>query len=256
MSNNERESALAMDLARRVYLYRLWQVVFGGPLTDDGVSKVFCSEALALFDHVREALSQSDFEEIAACPVGLSGLSLGTCAEGVFACIEKVGCEVDGPSQEAAFARVLRDDYSKLFQVPGDRYVHLWESPYTGKESMVFQESTLDVRSFYHDAGFKLQAEGHFPDDHIAAMMDYMAHLGQRAYEAYADGRDDEVLLVLATQRQFADRHILTWVNLFADRVIKNDAHAYYGALAGGMAAFVRVDRAMIEQLEKNLTEQ
>ena len=74
----------------------------------------------------------------------------------------------------------LASDYAKLFQVPGASYVHPWESPYVGKESMVFQESTLDVRSFYHEAGFKLRAEKHFPDDHIAAMMDYLGRTSAR----------------------------------------------------------------------------
>ncbi|MEI3232842.1 MAG: molecular chaperone TorD family protein [Gordonibacter pamelaeae] len=130
-----------------------------------------------------------------------------------------------------------------------------WESPYTGKESVVFQESTLDVRSFYHAAGFKLRAERRFPDDHIAAMMDYLGALSQRAYEAFADGRDDEAARTLATQRQFVDRHLLNWVDQFAAKVIENDAQGCYGALAGGMAAFAALDRALGEQVEAELAE-
>ncbi len=100
--------------------------------------------------------------------------------------------------------------------MPGAYYVHPWESPYVGKESMVFQESTLDVRSFYHAAGFKLRAEKRFPDDHIAATMDYLGRSSQRAYEAFADGRDDEARRTLAAQGQFVDRHLLKWVDQFA----------------------------------------
>ena len=119
----------------------------------------------------------------------------------------------------------------------------------------MFQESTLDVRSFYHAAGFKLRAEKRFPDDHIAAMMDYLGALSQRAYEAFADGRDDEAARTLATQRQFVDRHLLNWVDQFAAKVIEHDAQGCYGALAGGMAAFATLDRVLSEQVEAELAE-
>ena len=75
----------------------------------------------------------------------------------------------------------MKSDYAKLFQIPGDSYVSSWESPYVGTEQALFQCSTLNVREAYHAAGLKLQAEGHFPDDHIAAMMEYLAYMGARA---------------------------------------------------------------------------
>ena len=81
----------------------------------------------------------------------------------------------------------------------------------------------------------------------------YQGALSQRAYEAFADGRDGEAVRTLATQRQFADRHLLNWVDQFAAKVIENDAQGCYGALAGGMAAFVALDRAMAEQVEAEL---
>ncbi|MBC2888753.1 TorD/DmsD family molecular chaperone [Gordonibacter massiliensis (ex Traore et al. 2017)] len=253
MSNNERESAIAMMLARRAYLYRLLHVVFGGRPSGDVVSPLFGEETLATFAYVRDTLSQDEYADLAARPVGTTGRSLAACVDEAIACIERAGREAADPALADSFVEGLRTDYDQLFQVPGDRYVHLWESPYTGQESMVFQESTLDVRAFYHAAGFKLQAEKRFPDDHIAAMMDYLGCMGQRAYEAFADGCDDEVLQTLATQRRFAERHVLNWVDLFADKVVEQDVRGYYAAFALGMAAFVRLDDEMVGRLEKEL---
>lgn len=253
MSNCERERAVAMVLARRAYRYSLLHVVFGSRPSTESVSKTFGEEGASLFGFVQETFADKDYVGIAERLVGLSRRSFDACVVGALGCIKRGASALDDPGCAEELACALRSDYDKLFQVPGDRYVHPWESPYTSKDSMVFQESTLDVRSFYHDAGFKLQAEKHFPDDHIAAMMDYMGRMGDRAYEAYADGRDDEVLRTLATQRRFANQHILTWVDQFADKVMRNDAHGYYGAFAGGMAAFAFLDAAMIERLEKEL---
>ena len=86
-------------------------------------------------------------------------------------------------------------------------------------------------------------------------MMDYLGALSQRAYEAFADGRDDEAARTLATQRQFVDRHLLNWVDQFAAKVIEHDAQGCYGALAGGMAAFATLDRVLSEQVEAELAE-
>lgn len=253
MPNEERESVLAMGLARRTYLYHLFHVVFGSRPTGEGVAKAFGGETPAMLGSVGDALAGDGFADLAGRTLGSSGRSLAACAEDARAWAERAQGEAGDPERAEAFASRLRVSYDRLFQAPGEHYVHPWESPYAGKESVVFQESTLDVRSFYHAAGFKLRAERRFPDDHIAAMMDYQGALSQRAYEAFADGRDGEAVRTLATQRQFADRHLLNWVDQFATKVIENDAHGCYGALAGGMAAFVALDRAMAEQVETEL---
>ena len=56
MPNEERESAIAMGLARRTYLYRLFHVVFGSRPTGEGVAKVLGGETPALLGSVGEAL--------------------------------------------------------------------------------------------------------------------------------------------------------------------------------------------------------
>ena len=255
MPNEERESAIAMGLARRTYLYRLFHVVFGSRPTGEGVAKVLGGETPALLGSVGEALARDGFADLAGRTLGPSGRSLAACAEDARAWAERAQGETADPERAQALAARMRASYDRLFQVPGEHYVHPWESPYTGKESVVFQESTLDVRSFYHAAGFKLRAEKRFPDDHIAAMMDYLGALSQRAYEAFADGRDDEAARTLATQRQFVDRHLLNWVDQFAAKVIEHDAQGCYGVLAGGMAAFAALDRVLSEQVEAELAE-
>ena len=164
MPNEERESAIAMGLARRTYLYRLFHVVFGSRPTGEGVAKVLGGETPALLGSVGEALARDGFADLAGRTLGPSGRSLAACAEDARAWAERAQGETADPERAEALAARLRASYDRLFQVPGEHYVHPWESPYTGKESVVFQESTLDVRSFYHAAGFKLLAEKRFPE--------------------------------------------------------------------------------------------
>lgn len=140
----------------------------------------------------------------------------------------------------------LQSDYVKLFQVPGKDYVRPWESVYAGVNPTMFQESTLEVRAFYHDAGFRLAAERHFPDDHIGAMMDFMGHQAMAAYDAFADGDDGSAAQLLAVQRDFLQSHVLTWGDDFAVEVMEHDGSGYYGTAAVAMAVFARADEACL----------
>lgn len=269
MADYEREREIGMQLARRAYAYSLLHVVFGGEPTAETVAQMFGEQA-------RESLPTFGRADRVNCADRAAGAAHAGCVERVerdtrdgftdradraahanlanSAVPADCGRSSDGLDvSDPVLVEALRSDYAKLFLVPGDAYVHPWESPYVGKESMLFQESTLDVRSFYHEAGFKLQAEKHFPDDHIAAMMDFMGRLSQSAYEAFADGDDAEVTRVLGVQRSFAEKHLLTWVDAFAEKVAENDAHACYAAFAADTAAFVRLDCARAESLAKEL---
>lgn len=243
MANHEREGEIGMQLACRAYFYSLMHVVFGSEPTIDTVGHM---------------LSQRSADVLAACAAECAGESAGeragdlpAQAASAASALEAI-CAASGRDTRA-LTEALASDYSMLFLVPGQTYVRMWESPYTGKEGMVFQESTLDVRKRYHAAGFKLQAEKKFPDDHLAAMMDFMGRLGQRAYDAFADGRDDELATVLGMQCEFIDLHILTWIDDFAAAVAIKDGDGLYAAFAVLAAAFVRRDRVMAEAIAHEL---
>ena len=234
-----------MILAKRAYLYSLFHAVFGGEPALDSMERIYNDQTIDMLEALRG--------EVSSCgEAALASLRLGEAADAALACAEMIKRSMGEQLEDE-----LKSDFVRLFVVPGASYVHLWESPYVGKEGMVFQESTLDVRSYYHAAGYKLQAEKHFPDDHIAAMMDYLGRMAQRAYEAYADGNDAAVAETLAVQRRFVESHVLTWVDDFAAKVAQLDGRGCYAALAYGMAAFARFDfersARLIEEIKASL---
>ena len=118
-----------------------------------------------------------------------------------------------------------------------------------GTEQTLFQCGTLNVRAAYHAAGLKLQAERHFPDDHIAAMMEYLAYMGTRAYDCFADGRDAECVRALRTSKDFLTSHVLTWIDAFANNVIEKDTRGYYAAFAQVATVVAHVDDVRLDLL-------
>ena len=252
MTNHDREEQIAMILAKRAYLYSLFHAVFGGEPALESMERIYNDQTIDMLKTLRAEVSTCEDGALAALRLGEAGPRLDEAADAALACAEMIKRSMGEQLEDE-----LKSDFVRLFVVPGASYVHLWESPYVGKEGMVFQESTLDVRSYYHAAGYKLQAEKHFPDDHIAAMMDYLGRMAQRAYEAYADGNDAAVAEALAVQRRFVESHVLTWVDDFAAKVAQLDGRGCYAALAYGMAAFARFDfersARLIEEIKASL---
>ena len=181
MFDEELEKRIGMDLACRAYLYDLLHEVFGGDCSSDSIARYFGKQTREMIAHEAAALSDCSREANNRRIVGDGARALEQCAEAALAYIDsRQGAVHESPSEYAA---EMKSDYAKLFQIPGDSYVSSWESPYVGTEQALFQCSTLNVREAYHAAGLKLQAERHFPDDHIAAMMEYLAYMGTRAYD-------------------------------------------------------------------------
>lgn len=242
MADQQQEEALGLALARRAYLYSVFHAVFGGSPAPEALQGIFSDQTREALEFADGLLAQDDLAGLGAALLADTGRSLGDWAHDAPARVEAAAQRLDDP----AFAEEMQSDYMRLLQVPGEDYVHPWESPYVGKEGMVFQENTLDVRSFYHDAGFKLAAEKQFPDDHIGAMTDYLGRQAMAAYDAFADGDDARAAQLLAVQRDFLQKHVLTWVDAFAGKIAQNDSRGYYGFFAAALAAFAHADEAWL----------
>lgn len=247
MFDEELEKRIGMDLACRAYLYDLLHEVFGGDCSSDSIARYFGKQTRGMIAHEAAALSDCSREANNRRIVGNGARTLEQCAEAALAYIDsRQGAVHESPSEYAA---EMKSDYAKLFQIPGDSYVSSWESPYVGTEQALFQCSTLNVREAYHAAGLKLQAEGHFPDDHIAAMMEYLAYMGTRAYDCFADGRDAECVQVLQDSKDFLASHVLTWIDAFANNVIEKDTRGYYVAFAQAATVVAHVDDVRLDLL-------
>lgn len=247
MFDEELEKRIGMDLACRAYLYDLLHEVFGGDCSSDSIARYFGKQTREMIAHEAAALSDCSREANNRSIVGDGARALEQCAEAALAYIDsRQGAVHESPSEYAA---EMKSDYAKLFQIPGDSYVSSWESPYVGTEQALFQCSTLNVREAYHAAGLKLQAERHFPDDHIAAMMEYLAYMGTRAYDCFADGRDAECVRALRTSKDFLTSHVLTWIVAFANKVIEKDTRGCYGAFAQVATVVAHVDGVRLDLL-------
>lgn len=146
----------------------------------------------------------------------------------------------------------ISDEYTKLFIGPGHLDAPPWESPYVGKEGLLFQESTLKVRYEYADSGYLPQDYPRVADDHIALMMDYMAHMAKRSAEAYSGAPADDITAddssdLAVKQSRFIENHLLNWVPEYARKIEKAGISEFYTRAARCALDFLEQDGAFLD---------
>jgi len=236
--------ALGMRLANRAYLYRILHIVFGAEPSRDELVTLGAQETFDAFQYLRDEEQASRTHIEIAVKEDVQTISVAKSLTDALALLNTLREKID----DANFIDVLKTDYTKLLMIPGSSYVHPWESPYIGKEAMLFQESTLDVRYRYREHGIEALEFGHFPEDHISMMFDFLAILSTRAFDAFSDGNDEEFRRILTSQGDFIAEHLTLWLPKFHNDLYKKDKRGIYNQFAEVLRAFLEVDKLFIAE--------
>jgi len=126
----------------------------------------------------------------------------------------------------------LKIDHTRLFTGMRNLPVVPWESVYFSEERMVFQESTLNVRSWYRRFGLESVDLYREPDDHIGLEISFVGHLAGLALSALKQGNAEEFERVLNAQRDFFSQHLLLWGPLWCSQMVKYAQTPFYRGIA------------------------
>ena len=147
---------------------------------------------------------------------------------------------------------LLSSEYTKLFVGPGKLAAPLWESVYACGEDLVFQQSTLDVRNAYRQAGFAAAGYPRIPDDHIATEFAFLAALCNQTSKSIQEDDWQAARVSLGRQALFLSQHIGTWIGEFARRVANNSPKStgsFYVHAANLAREVCEADSAIIAEL-------
>lgn len=155
-------------------------------------------------------------------------------------------------AREDADLTSLKAEYTRLFEGPGKLPAPPWESVYRSEGDLLFQESTLDVRRSYREAGFKASGYPSEADDHVATELSFMAALIQDAVEAMEASDVERARAFLIAQSTFLTDHLTQWLTPFADRLNERafkGATPFYPLAAFFAAELARADKPVVEEL-------
>ena len=236
---------IGIALADRAYAYRVFHIVFGAEPSVEELQMLSSEQTRTVFE--RLAKTDEASEPIVTWNRGIEGQT--TCADA----LRRMHALGDALDKQAAendeYAEALKMEFNKLFMVPGESYVYPWESPYLGKDSTLFKQSTLDVRERYARHGFEAELKGHFPEDHISMMMQFLACVSGEAYEAFANGDDANVRQLLSNQQAFSLAHLGSWLDEFNMELCRKDASGVFFQAAESMRALVKCDTLLVGRL-------
>lgn len=177
------------------------------------------------------------------------GEMLDLCADSdgdAFSLLKEVVLALD---TSAASIDALKSEYTVLFVGPAKLAAPPWESVYVGQENRLLQESTLAVRYAYAEFGYLPKECRKVADDHIALMMDFMAHMARRSRNEFAEGSTEALLKLLSAQSAFIDEHLLNWVPAYATALSGAGTSPFYPRFADAALAFFRKDRTGLDEI-------
>ncbi|MDR1185798.1 MAG: molecular chaperone TorD family protein [Coriobacteriales bacterium] len=143
----------------------------------------------------------------------------------------------------------LDRDYTRLFVGPGTLLAAPWESVYVSPKRLLFQKSTLEVRADYNAEGFVFAGYPSAPDDHLAAELDFIYQLCLRFEAAAETGDAAECGRLAEVQRSFEERHLLRWIDGFAQQVADANVRPYYPVLSRLLADFITLDQDTLAEI-------
>lgn len=264
------EQAIAVmgaRLANRAYLFRVFHIIFGAEpsaeelrvlsdqstlqalayLRDQGLPDSGSAAICGAADTAEPAAAGSAAEAAEADPAATTPAAAETLTQTL-----ELLVAFGGKLEDAEYIDSLKSVYTRLFLVPGVSYVYPWESPYVGTTAVIFTKSTLDVRNRYREHGFTALEYPHFPEDHVAMMLDFLAHLSNRAFDAFVDGDDAELMQVLAAQNQFISKHLTNWLGLFQEELDAQDRSGLYSLFTRALRVFLELDGLFLQDALSN----
>ncbi|WP_422368162.1 molecular chaperone TorD [Pelagibius sp.] len=158
---------------------------------------------------------------------------------------ETVGDLIAEPQAIETKAMDLAGAFAWLFLgVGGRRSVPPYESHYTSKRGLLFQEASAQTAAVL--AEFDLHVDAAFPEppDHIAVQLTVMAEFARRALEAADPAQRQRSR---DAQKTFLETRLLPWVGAFRDDCKAADRSRFYAMAASCLVDFLVADAHRIQ---------
>ena len=144
----------------------------------------------------------------------------------------------------------LRVDFAKLFVGPYSLLAPPYGSVYLEGGHKVMENSTVDVRERYREAGLDISENFKDAPDHIAVELEFMYFLIFKEIEAICSDKPEAAYKQLLRQKLFLQDHLRHWATEFAQKVKGHAGTDFYRNLATAMQIFIAEDIEEIANIE------
>ena len=116
----------------------------------------------------------------------------------------------------------LARDYARTFIGHGNNgrsAAYPFESVHTSEKRLLMQDARDEVLAIYRANLLTKGEEWNDCEDHIALELEFMQVMSERTAKALKEGKEDEAVEMLKTQRAFVGQHLANWVPMFVSDI-------------------------------------
>jgi TorA maturation chaperone TorD len=163
--------------------------------------------------------------------------------EALSQCGVSMGAEFLAVSEVETVER-LAVEYARLFLGPGSHIsphgsVHCVNDKGRG---LLWGEQTAQVKAFIESCGFEYGPDQALIPDHISIELEFMGHMSEREALSWEAMKDEEAGACREIQKRFMEEHLLRWVPLLCEKVIRSSNLLFYAEMAALTKNFLEFD--------------
>ncbi len=149
----------------------------------------------------------------------------------------------------------LAVEYTRLFLGPG-KHISPHESVHherdDGDWGKLWGKDTVLVKKFIETAGLEYKSEYTGIPDHVSVELEFMQQVTKREAQAWEEKDNDGALYCLKMEKKFIEEHLVPWLPLFCDKVIKDAELSFYREMAKLTKNFIELEK---EEIDNYLSE-
>ncbi len=155
----------------------------------------------------------------------------------------------EGP--EEALLEDLAVEYAGLFLGPGE-HISPHESVHCEGEGaqggQLWGEATVAVKKFIESAGLNYEPEYKGLPDHISVELEFMQQVTRHEEQAWGEEDEEGAVYCLKIQKKFIEEHLVRWVPLFCEKVIRVAELPFYREMAALTKNFIEFEKEEINE--------
>ncbi|WP_017810672.1 TorD/DmsD family molecular chaperone [Clostridium saccharoperbutylacetonicum] len=152
------------------------------------------------------------------------------------------------------YKKAILEEHQRLFVGPNELLAPLWKSVYKTKDKLLFGDIELEVRSYYNSVGLDVKPSE--AADYLPLQLSFMSQLCSIGQEYNLEGLNADELEKLSEnlsmQKEFLNKHLLSWVPLWVEVVNKNAGGQFWKGFAELTEGWLENDLIEIERIYIN----
>lgn len=134
-----------------------------------------------------------------------------------------------------------------------DRVAVPYASVFADEDGRLNTSQRGEVYKAYKEHAFKVSADASMPEDHLSFLLSFVALLSDEAVEALDSGDSPRAASLIEESGDFAQKHILSWYDSFAELANEIVGTRFYRGLLRATKGYLLLDATVVANMLETL---